>query len=196
MINDILLEETVNKVANSRYKEMSVQARRRLMQLVEPIKIKKGKIFMPVGKVCENLYLIGKGLLRQVYTKEGKDITEHFSYEGCLVFSLESTIQGKPNAIFAEALEDLKMYKLTYQDLLELTEQDWEINMFYRKVLEFSLIVSQQKAYEWRFNTANEKYIKLLQTQPEVIKRAPLIHIASYLNITPETLSRVRASTL
>lgn len=194
MINDILLEETVNKVANSRYKEMSMQNRRKLMNLLQPIKIKRGEIFMPEGEVCKDLYLVGQGLLRQVYKKDDKEITEHFSYEGCLVFSLESTILGKPNTISAEALEDLKLYRLSYHDLLELTKQEWEINIFYRKILEFSLIVSQQKAYEWRFNSAKEKYKKLLETQPQVIKRAPLIHIASYLNITPETLSRVRST--
>ena len=69
----------------------------------------------------------------------------------------------------------------------------WEVNMFYRKILEFSLIVSQVKADSWRFETAHERYNKLMRYQPEVIKRAPLSHIASYLLMTPETLSRVRA---
>ena len=71
-----------------------------------------------------------------------------------------------------------------------------EINMFYRKILEFSLIVSQIKADSWRFEKARERYNLLLKNHPEVIKRAPLSHIASYLLMTPETLSRVRSGIL
>ena len=62
--------------------------------------------------------------------------------------------------------------------------------------LEYSLIVSQVKADSWRFETARERYNMLMHTHPEVIKRAPLSHIASYLLMTPETLSRVRSGIL
>ena len=68
--------------------------------------------------------------------------------------------------------------------------------MFYRKILEKSLITSQVKADSWRFETARERYNRLMANQPEVVKRAPLLHIASYLLMTPETLSRVRSGAL
>ena len=93
-----------------------------------------------------------------------------------------------------EALEDSIVYLLPYDKLMLLTEISREINMFYRKILEYSLIVSQIKADSWRFETARERYNQLMRHQPEVIKRAPLSHIASYLLMTPETLSRVRAN--
>ena len=80
--------------------------------------------------------------------------------------------------------------------VMQLTKQNWEINMFYRKILEYSLIVSQTKADSWRFESARERYNLLLETHPEIIKRAPLAHIASYLLMTPETLSRVRSGVL
>lgn len=78
----------------------------------------------------------------------------------------------------------------------KLLETCPEINLFYRKVLEYSLIVSQVKADSWRFETARERYNLLLEHHPEIIKRAPLSHIASYLLMTPETLSRVRSGVL
>ena len=96
--------------------------------------------------------------------------------------------------LMAEALEDSIVYLLPFRKLLLLTEVSFEVNMFYRKVLEYSLIVSQVKADSWRFETARERYLNLLKNQPEVVKRAPLSHIASYLLMTPETLSRVRSS--
>ena len=64
----------------------------------------------------------------------------------------------------------------------------------YRKFLENSLIVSQEKADSLRFEPAHERYARLLRKHPEILKRAPLVYIASYLQMTPETLSRVRAS--
>jgi hypothetical protein len=69
-------------------------------------------------------------------------------------------------------------------------------NMTFINVLEYSLIVSQTKADSWRFESARERYNLLLETHPEIIKRAPLAHIASYLLMTPETLSRVRSGVL
>jgi hypothetical protein len=74
--------------------------------------------------------------------------------------------------------------------------RSWEINTFYRKILEESLITSQQKADSMRFETAVDRYLELMKRQPEVIRRAPLSYIASYLLMTPETLSRVRAQVI
>ena len=96
----------------------------------------------------------------------------------------------------AEALEPCTVYLLPYDKFMRLTEISWELNMCYRKILEYSLIVSQVKADSWRFETARERYNMLMHTHPEGIKRAPLSHIASYLLMTPETLSRVRSGIL
>ena len=109
---------------------------------------------------------------------------------------IESLLKQEPTRLVAEALEPATVYLLPYDRLLKLSEDIREINIFYRKVLEFSLITSQIKADSWRFETARERYNLLMKTHPEVIKRAPLSHIASYLLMTPETLSRVRAGSL
>ena len=75
-----------------------------------------------------------------------------------------------------------------------LAENYLDIAVMYRKFMEQSLIISQVKADTLRFETAHERYTKLLHSQPEILKRAPLVYIASYLQMTPETLSRVRSS--
>ena len=72
----------------------------------------------------------------------------------------------------------------------------YEIGLLYRKMLEASLILSQRKADSIRFESARERYERLLKNNPEIIRRAPLNQIASLLEMTPETLSRVRAGTL
>ena len=190
---DTLLKETVNAVVNSRYPGLTLEARKQLQDILERKDFEKGELLLNEGQVSHHIVLVGKGMLRQFYYKNGKDVTEHFSYEGCIVICIESTLKKEPTHLMIEALEAGTAYLLPYDKLMQLTEVSWEVNMFYRKLLEYSLIVSQQKADSWRFETARERYALLLEKQPEVIKRAPLSHIASYLLMTPETLSRVRA---
>lgn len=93
-----------------------------------------------------------------------------------------------------EALENTIIYGLPYEPLLQLAAESHEVEELYRGLLENSLILSQVKMDMFRFESANERYNRLMHDQPEIIKRAPLSYIASYLLMTPETLSRVRAN--
>ncbi len=191
---DTLLKETVNAAINSRYPGMAIEGRKQIEEILIRKELHKGEVLLKEGEISTNIVLVGKGMLRQFYYKNGKDVTEHFSYEGCITMCIESLLKQEPTMLMAEALEDSIVYLLPFRKLLLLTEVSFEVNMFYRKVLEYSLIVSQVKADSWRFETARERYLNLLKNQPEVVKRAPLSHIASYLLMTPETLSRVRSS--
>lgn len=193
---DQLLKTTVDSVVNSRYPAMSSEGRKLLEDILVRKELKKDEVLFTEGQICEHIAFVGKGMMRQFYYKNKKDVTEHFSYEGCILISIESTLKHVPNHLMAEALEPSVIYLLPYERLMRLTAMSWDINMFYRKILEFSLIVSQVKADSWRFETARERYNLLMETHPEVIRRAPLSHIASYLLMTPETLSRVRAGIL
>ena len=178
---DTLLRETVNAVVNSRFPEMSIEGRRQIESILIREEFPKGAIALNEGEVAHELVFVGKGMLRQYYYKNGKDVTEHFSYEGCILMCIESLLKQEPTHLMAEALEPAVVYMLPYDVLQKLLEQSKEINAFYRKVLEYSLIVSQIKADSWRFETARERYNLLLHHHPEIIKRAPLSHIASYL---------------
>ena len=193
---DKLLRETVKLTAQRQYPEMSESAQRMIESLVVRREVKKGEQLVVEGQICKNIILVAQGMIRQYYFKNKKDVTEHFSYEGCVVICLESTLKQEPTHLLAEALEDSIVYDLPYQDLLKATETSWELNIFYRKLLEYSLITSQKKADGWRFETAHERYERLWREHPEIIKRALLAHIASYLLMSPETLSRVRAGVL
>ena len=193
---DTLLRDTVTAAVNSRYPSMNLEGRRLIEQLLVRRDFEKGERILEEGQVSRYIAFIGRGMVRQFYYKNGKDITEHFSYEGCIVMCIESLLKQEPTRLMIEALEDGTAYMLPFDKLMLQTEVSWEVNMFYRKILEYSLITSQVKADSWRFETARERYNNLLTTQPEVIKRAPLSHIASYLLMTPETLSRVRSGIL
>ena len=193
---DTLLKETINAAVNSRYPAMNPEDRKLIEEILERKDFKKGEILLNEDQISHNILIVGKGMIRQFYYKNGKDVTEHFSYEGCIAMCIESMLKQEPTRLLIEALEDGTTYLLNYNRLTALAEASWEVNMFYRKTLEYSLIQSQVKADSWRFETARERYIHLMKAQPEVIKRAPLSHIASYLLMTPETLSRVRSGIL
>ena len=193
---DELLKSTLNATVNTRYPGMRPEARRQLESFLIRKEVSKGEFLLKEGQVSHHIVIVGKGMLRQFYYKNGKDVTEHFSYENCIIMCIESVLKKEPSRLMIEALEDSIVYLLPFDKLLLLTETSWEINLFYRKVLEYSLIVSQVKADSWRFETAHERYSRLLEMHPEIVKRAPLSHIASYLLMTPETLSRVRAGNL
>lgn len=190
------LKETVNAVVNSRYPEMNQEGRNLLESVLLRRELEKGELLFTEGQICRHMVFVGKGMMRQFYYKNGKDVTEHFSYEGCILMCIESMLKQEPTKLMAEALEPSVIYMLPFDALQKMLDQSKEINTFYRKVLEYSLIVSQIKADSWRFETARERYNLLLHNHPEIVKRAPLSHIASYLLMTPETLSRVRSGAL
>ena len=186
---DTLLRETVNAVVNSRFPEMSIEGRRQIESILIREEFPKGAIALNEGEVAHEIVFVGKGMLRQYYYKNGKD-------EGCIVMCIESFLKQVPTRLIVETLEPSIIYLFPRDMIQKLAKENWEINMFYQKILEYSLIVSQIKADSWRFESARERYNLLLETHPEIIKRAPLAHIASYLLMTPETLSRVRSGVL
>lgn len=170
---------------------MGIQA---LANILIPLKVAKGDLVFPEGEVCSAMYFVDKGLVRQFYYKNGKDVTEHFSYEGRIVFCIESFLKQEPSRLMVETLEPSILYAIPYESLSIMMDTNQELLKFYRKVLEHALISSQEHADSQRFENAAERYHRLLETKPEIVLRAPMVHVASFLQMTPETLSRVRSA--
>lgn len=159
-------------------------------------KYAKGEMILKEGEICRQFLYIDKGLVRQFYFKHGKEVTEHLGQEQTIVMCIESLFKEEPTKLQVEALEPTTVYALPKTDLERVAMHNVNIQILYRKILEESLIISQIHADLVRFETAQDRYKKLCKLCPQVVLRAPLVYIASYLQMTPETLSRVRASTL
>lgn len=159
-------------------------------------KYAKGEMILKEGEICRQFLYIDKGLVRQFYFKHGKEVTEHLGQEQTIVMCIESLFKEEPTKLQVEALEPTTVYALLKADLERVAMHNVNIQILYRKILEESLIISQIHADLVRFETAQDRYKKLCKLCPQVVLRAPLVYIASYLQMTPETLSRVRASTL
>lgn len=165
-----------------------------LSQILVPMKFQKGDVVLSEGEVCRAMYFVDRGMVRQFYYKNGKDVTEHFSFEGRIVFCIESFLKQEPSRLMVEALENSVLYAIPYEAWQMSMLQNQEMEMLYRKILEHALISSQEHADSQRFENATERYTRLMATKPEIVLRAPMVHIASFLQMTPETLSRVRSA--
>lgn len=179
-----------------RYSTMTLDELNLLEDIIVPMRYKKGEKILNEGEVCEYIYYLAEGLVRQFYYKNGKEVTEHLGESHTIFMCIESLFREEPTKLQVEALDNCVIYALPKADLERISVRCVNIQMLYRKILEESLIISQVHADLVRFESAQSRYEKLCKLAPQVIGRAPLLHIANYLQMTPETLSRVRAATL
>ena len=163
-----------------------------LESILVPMRYAKGDMILAEGEVCKNIYWIVKGLVRQFYFKNGKELTEYMAAENTICMCIESLFKEEPTHLQIMAIEPTIVYMLPKADLEAVAMKSVNIQILYRKILEESLILSQKHADMLRFESAQDRYQKLVKHNPQLVLRAPLVYIASYLQMTPETLSRVR----
>ena len=177
------------------HRKLQLENIRLFANIIQCKKYHKGDIIWGEGEVCNSLLYIEQGLLRQYYVKHGKNVTEHLSYEGNgVVWCIESYFHRTPTHLSMEALEPSVVWEIPRDLTEDISDTNCDISYLYRRFFEDSLILSQVKADMLRFESAKERYSRLMQLFPEIIKRAPLTYIASYLQMSLETLSRVRSS--
>ena len=186
-----IARELARKYSTMTHDELDI-----LESILEPVKYGKGEMILTEGEVCRGISYIEKGLVRQFYNKNGKEVTEHLGVDHTIFMCIESLFKEEPTRLQVEALEATLVYILPKSKLEAAAIRNVNIQMLYRKILEESLIQSQVHADLMRFETAPNKYKRLCELSPQVVLRAPLTYIASYLQMTPETLSRIRSGVL
>lgn len=186
-----IVRELARKYSTMTHDELDI-----LESILEPVKYGKGEMILKEGEVCRGISYIEKGLVRQFYNKNGKEVTEHLGVDHTIFMCIESLFKEEPTRLQVEALEATLVYILPKSKLEAAAIRNVNIQMLYRKILEESLIQSQVHADLMRFETAPNKYKRLCELSPQVVLRAPLTYIASYLQMTPETLSRIRSGVL
>lgn len=186
-----IARELARKYSTMTHDELDI-----LEGILETVKYGKGEMILAEGEVCRGISYIEKGLVRQFYNKNGKEVTEHLGVDHTIFMCIESLFKEEPTRLQVEALEATLVYILPKSKLEAAAIRNVNIQMLYRKILEESLIQSQVHADLMRFETAPNKYKRLCELSPQVVLRAPLTYIASYLQMTPETLSRIRSGVL
>lgn len=158
-----------------------------------PKKLRKKQYLLQEGDVSKYIAFVEKGILRSytVDDKGGEHIAE-FAFEGWWIGDQFSFLTGEPSIFNIDALEDCELLLLTKQAEEQMMEQVPKMERYFRLLLQNHTIAIQRRLVSSLGNSAEEKYIQLVQGCPTIPQRVPQHMLASYLGITPETLSRLR----
>lgn len=172
---------------------LSKEEKEALSEILILRNVSKKEHLVKEGQVCKYMVFVVKGLLRQYYRKNGREVTEHFTSEGNIAYCIESIFKNKPSHLMMEALEDSEICLIPYASLVDLSLSFKGIAEWLCHFFENNLILHQVKADSWRFESTLERYERFLKDFPTVTNRASVNDIASYLLMSPESLSRVRS---
>lgn len=160
---------------------------------MQRLEFAKKHILLKKGKVCNHLYFIEKGLARNYFEEDDKELTNDIVLEGELLVSFASFISRQPSMDTIELLEDSVLYAIHYEDLQRLYEQFPVMERMGRLIAEHYYNSLAAKNYRLKFNNTTERYEHLFKTKIEIVRRVPIGIIASYLGMSIETLSRIRS---
>ena len=153
----------------------------------------KGSHLIEAGVVESDIFFVAQGLVRAYIPMEGRNITFWIGTEGATVVSLKSYVNNEPGYETVECMENTIIYILKRSVLESLFLQDINIANWGRKFAEMEFLQTEERFIPLLFTTAAERYEELLKKQPHLFLRIPLECLASYLGITPVSLSRIRA---
>ncbi|MBL0913132.1 MAG: Crp/Fnr family transcriptional regulator [Bacteroidia bacterium] len=170
------------------------EACRRLAACFEPVVYPRGHRLFSAGRTETRMYFLEKGIARAFCdSADGEELSFWFGMEGDIVLSYNSYIHNRPGYEHVELLEDSRLWAASIEDVRKLYLSDIDIANWARKLAEQELIRTEERFISRQTGTALERYRELLRTQPRLLQRVPLGHIASYLGVTQVTLSRIRA---
>ncbi|MEP1033236.1 Crp/Fnr family transcriptional regulator [Ekhidna sp.] len=151
-----------------------------------------GDYLLHLGKICKNIAFIESGLLRQYYLNDGKEIINCFCRENSLTTSYKSLIIQQKSDIAIQAVEESELIILSYDSLQKLFNQDPFWQQVGRLAAENEFVTSESHNRFLRDLSATDRYLHIMKNDKELLQRVPLTDLASYLQIAPETLSRIR----
>lgn len=175
-----------------KYHRLSSEEKKVIAGICGIVHLTKNKDLQSIGHTCKTIYFIRKGMARIYYYKDGTDITESFSFENDIIARVESLFTGNPSRKAIQVLEDSEIIAIDAVKLFNLYDSYPGIERLFRKIFEAGHVDTVNRIEGIQFHTAEERYKALLEEAPDLLKRVPLKHIASYLGITQVSLSRIR----
>jgi len=164
-----------------------------LLQNCKTIKISKGNFLLRQGEICKHSFFVESGLLRQYsIDNKGKEHILQFAPETWFISDRGSIYFNQPSDYFIQALEDSKVLQIDERFILHLAEQNKSFLAFNNKLLHNHIRHLQKRVTQLLSATAEERYLDFIKLYPDILLRVPQSMVASYLGITPESLSRVR----
>jgi CRP-like cAMP-binding protein len=165
----------------------------RLVPLFESLTVKKNEHLFREGDIAKYVYFIEKGCLRQYYiNNNGEERTIYFKVEDGWASELVSFLDNTPTELNLQALEDSKLQIINQKNWIYAVTHISSFTMGFIRAQQDTNYMLKKRLAEATVETPEEKYLRFIKEEPFLLQRLPLYHIASYLAMTPETLSRIR----
>jgi CRP-like cAMP-binding protein len=165
----------------------------KLVPLFESLEVRKNEHLFQQGEIARWVYFIEKGCLRQYYiNNNGEERTIYFKTEGGWASELVSFLDNKPTELNLQALEDCELQIINQKNWIYAVTQIHSFTMGFIRAQQDTNYMLKKRLAEATVETPEEKYLRFIKEEPLLLQRIPLYHIASYLAMTPETLSRIR----
>jgi CRP-like cAMP-binding protein len=152
----------------------------------------KDQFVLREHRIADYIWYLEKGAIRIYYNKDEKEVTEWLALDDQFFMSITSFFQRIPSRLIIQALEPSSVWGIHHDRFMQLADEHHEIERMLRMMVTGSLILSQQRMESIQFETAHQRYQRLLQEAPDIVSRVPGVYLASFLGITKETLSRIR----
>lgn len=163
-----------------------------LVEKIKNISFRKNELISREGEICDKLYLIKKGLVRGYFVSEGTDITTWIDSENEIFTSITGFFKHEKTREYIQAMEDTHCDYLEYEDYKYCLDNFPEIRQIYRIMLEQYYVMAEHRVYLARIPNGRKRLEFFLEhSKPEIVKRIPRKHLASFLAMRPETLSRL-----
>ena len=175
------------------FSPLSEESAAAFLSILEVFSYKKNAIILEDKQISNYMCYIEKGLARIFYHKHDKEVTEWFALEDEFFLSIASFYSREPSHLTVQALEKSEIVAVPHDAFMELCAKYHDIETLHRKMLTACLLLSQERVDSIQFETAQQRYDNLVKKRPAILQRVSLTYIASFLGVTLETLSRIRA---
>ena len=156
-------------------------------------RLKAGDFLITEGKVCTVMGFVESGILRTYYLdKAGKERSMFFHFEKTPISDFESYVRKSPSKCNIQAITDSVIYAINYEDREYLMDNYHVFESIIRKMVERFYIFMSDRLRDFVFLSAEERYLKLIEKRPDIFQKLPLGYISEYINIKPQSLSRIR----
>ncbi len=156
--------------------------------------VKKNTILLSEGEICKEFYFVQSGCIRTYYiTKQGHEKTRYIAFENSIATSISSFISQQQSFEFVDTIEDSELFAISHNDFYQLISDVPQWERFYRTLLEMAYLYQNKKIENLVTLSAKQRYDKLMTERPIYIQRLSNKILATYLDITQETLSRLKS---